>query len=311
MNVPAYLQSVAERGAMLRASNPTSLGGQGLGDTVSIAQFIGAGDDLSRLAQSFSITLDPVPTGLNAVDHQSVLASDLMGWQLKAQLVVIKAEQDAGLPIGGDSATNRIAATKNLENSIRGSLGSISAYMGSVLPDAIAPKVTQQDFARSLRRQYNSADAGTLAHTPNGVGLLLSAGATQEDLERDYLYRMTTYQAIVKLGEQGGTSTNGLGFLFLFAPIMIFAVVSVIAIIAAAIVCTIYITQRNQIWADVMKQCSTQATSSEFCKTAVEKFAEEPPWTLASILSTLQPLLWVGGGLLVFGMIRKRRKAAA
>jgi hypothetical protein len=268
---------------------------------------MGSDTEIGRLASSFNITLNKVPSGLSASDHQAVLVADLMSWQIKAQYVVAKAEQDAGLPYGGDSATARIEAMDNLEKSITGSLGSISAYAGSMLPEALAPKATQQDFARSLRRQYNSAEAGILMHTPDGVGLLLTAGHSAEDIQRDYLFRMTTYQAIVKLGEEGAPATSGLGFLFMLAPVLVFAAVAVIAIIAAAIVSTKYITQRNQIWADTMKQCASQATSSEFCKTAVTEFAAEPPWTLASLLKSIQPFLLIGGAVFVIAALRKRK----
>jgi hypothetical protein len=304
----AYLDSVLARGTMLIASNPVASASSvnGLGDTVSVSQFLGGSDALTNLAADFSITLTAPPAGLSAVDRQAVLVTELMNWQTQAMAVVVRAEQAAGIPIGGDSATERIEATNRLEDQITGVVGKLSSYAGSVLPESIAPKVTKEDLARSLRRQYNSAEAGLLAHTPQGVALLLTAGNTEDDIQRDYLYRMTTYQAIVKLGEQQATAVSGLGFLFLAVPMIVFAMVAVITIIAAALICTRYLSQRNEIWGNVMKTCAEQATTSDFCKSAVEEFAAEPSWTILGVFKQIQPFLLVGGALYIFSKLRKK-----
>lgn len=307
LSTKAYLDSVVARGSAIMSSTPANAMGamRGLGDTVSVSQFLGGSDDLSQLASSFSISLTPVPTNLSAIDHQAALVSELVMWQTKAEAVVVMAEQNAGIPVGGDSATDRIIATRELEDQITSVTGKVSAYAGSVLPEAIAPKVSKADFARSLRRQYNSAAVGILAHTPQGIVLLSNAGASEDDIQRDYLYRMTTFQSIAKIGEQT-TATNGLGFLFLVAPLMALVAVFLIVAIAAALVCTRYLSQRNEIWSNVMAQCAQQSTSSAFCTSAVEQFAQEPKNTIFGALSEFQNYILIGIGVLV--LLRVTRK---
>lgn len=303
-----YLKAVIDRGAMLRAVNPPgSAALAGLGEVVSASQFMGNRDDLVNLAGNFQITINPAPNGLSAADKQTVLVADLQSWMVRAQTVVVQAETEAGLPVDGSSATERITASSRLESSVRSSLGFISQAAGAVLPEAIAPKVAARDFALALRRQYNSVEAGILAHTPNGVGLLLSSGVSEEEIQLDYLHRIATCQAIVKLGEQRLGGMSGLGFFgLLSAPIIALVIIAIIAIIAAAIVGTTYITQRNKIWSDVMSKCADQATTSEFCKSSLTAFKEEPPWTLGSVLSS--NLMLIGGAaFLVLVMMKKKR----
>jgi hypothetical protein len=303
----AYLQDVISRGAMLRSTNPTVPESvSGLGEVVTAGNFLAGGDELVSLASQFPVELRPVPPMLDAVDTQAVLASDLADWLRKAEAVVIRAEQDAGVPVGGSSATERITASNRVEDSIRSSMGVVMQAASAVLPDSVAPKVASKDLALSLRRQYNSVNAGILAHTPQGVGLLLSAGTSPDDIQRDYLHRMMVCQAIVKLGEQNSaTAASGLGFLFLLAPMMIIAAVVVIGIIATAIVGTIYITQRNAVWSDVMGKCASQQTTSQFCSDSLKAFKEEPPWTMGAWFK--ENMLWIGvGGLFVIYMLKKK-----
>jgi hypothetical protein len=310
MSTADYLKSVLERGSMLRAMNPPGPAVlAGLGEVVTASQFMGSRDELVDLAGSFQIVVNPPPSGLSAADRQAVLVADLNNWMVRAQTVVVQAETDAGIPVDGSSATERITASSRVENSIRGSIGVIRQAAGAVLPDTLAPKVARRDFALMLRRQYNSVEAGILSHTPDGVGLLLSSGVSEEDIQVDYLHRIATCQAIVKLGQQQLGAVNGLGFLFLMGPLLALVAIAVVAIIATAIVGTTYITQRNQIWSDVMKQCASQQQTSEFCKSSLEAFKEEPPWTLGSVLTS--NLLLIGGLSLVGLVIFKKRSSSA
>lgn len=312
MSTADYLASVVDRGAMLRAMNlPGERFPVALGEVVTASQFMGGDDDLFNLAGNFQVTVTPPPNGLSAADRQAVLVSDLQSWLVRAQTVVTQVELEAGLTPGGSSATDRINASERVEGSIRSSLGVIKQAAAAVLPDSIAPKVALRDLALTLRRQYNSVEAGILSHTPQGVGLLLESGVNTADIQVDYLHRLATCQAIVKLGQAKTSAVSGLGFLGMLSagPMIVLAVIAIVAIIAAAIVGTTYITQRNKIWSDVMNQCATQAQTSEFCKASVEAFKSEPPWTLGSLLGS--NVLLVGGAVALGMVMLKNRRARA
>ena len=316
MDLHEYLLQVAAQGATIRSLNPTpmgsfSLSSSGLGDTVSAGEILGTSDPLSSAASGVKISINPIPSGLSLDDKMMVMVADLMTWQSKAQVVVVQLEQQAGLVPGASSATDRIVANDRVEGALRDALTGFEKYASMVLPDALAPKVAQQDLALALRRQFNAANVGILGHTPVGAAQLLSSGTTTaDDLQRDYLYRLTTFQSIVQFGNAKNISaTIGLGFFFLLSPIMFaFAAIAIVAIIAAAVVCTKYITQRNEIWSNVMNECAKKTEQTAFCKQALKDFKEEPSFTLASLLGNTQYLLYAVLGFGALWMIRNRRQ---